>query len=104
MKRLINTLLELKQFNLETIAMHIEPDKNREEYNKVKKQAIEQNFRQMHNEISEARTKLMLAMDTDQEAERLTYLTQNANNMCSFDEIRYNNVKTDLDNKVCSTL
>lgn len=99
-KRLMKTLLKLKQFNLETIAMHINPEKNRLEYNKEKKKSIENNFSRIHNEISEARARLILSLDADQETERMETITKNAINICQLNEFHYDFVEMDLEKKV----
>lgn len=101
-KRLMKALLVLKQFDPETIAMHIRPEKDRIAYNEEKKRAIEENFRRVHHQISEIRARLIPPKDVDQEAERLNFITTNVKNMLSsaMDEFQYDAIQMELEAKV----
>lgn len=101
-KRLMKALLVLKQFDPETIAMHIKPEKDRIAYNEEKKRAIEENFRKVHHHISEIRARLTPPKDIDQEAERLNFITTNVKNMlaCLADEFQYDAIQIELEAKV----
>lgn len=98
-KRLMKTLLTLKHFDPEMIAMHIKPERDRLEYNERKKRAIEENFQKIHHEVSELRSRLIPSQDIDQEAERWTFINENTKNMFSskLDGFQYDQVKYELD-------
>lgn len=99
-KRLIGTLLELKQLNLETIEMHIKPEKDRQLYNSEKRRAIEKSFRQMHEEISEVRAKLTVPEEVDEHTARMDFIASNAASLCELDGVRYEAIAAELDGKV----
>lgn len=102
MKRLMKTLLKLKQFNPEQIAIHIKPEKDRIAYNEKKKRAIEEHFKRVHHEISEIRARLSPPKDVDLEAERLQFVTNNVENMVTteMDGFQYEAIESDLEQKV----
>lgn len=97
-KRLTKTLLALKRFDPETIAMHIKPEKDRLAYNKLKQHAMEENFCNIQHEISDIRARLVPEQDADEEAERLELIQQNVNNMASakMDGFQYNQIENYL--------
>lgn len=99
-KRLISSLLQLKQLNLETIEMHIKPEKDRQLYNLEKKRAIEMSFRQIHEEISEARARLTVPEQIDERTERMEFIVKNAEGICGLDESKYETIEADLNEKV----
>lgn len=106
MKRQMKALLTLKRFDLEKIAQHIKPEKDRIAYNRAKKRAIEENFQKVHHEISEIRARLLPQKDVDQEAERLDFIKNNVDNLLSsdLDGFRYDLIETELKEKVCCTI
>lgn len=101
-KRLIKTLIALKQFDLEQIAAHIKPERDRIAYNEKKKRAIEEHFTRVHQEISEIRARLTPPKDVDLEAERLNFIMNNVQNMLTaeMDGFQYDTIKMELDPKV----
>lgn len=101
-KRLMKTLLVLKQFDPDTIAKHIKPEKDRLAYNKKKQEAIEEIFCNIQHEISDIRTRLAPSQDVDEEAERLNLITENIDKMISsrMRGFHFDDVKSDLDEKV----
>lgn len=102
-KRLVKTMIALKQFDLEQIAIQIKPEKDRQAYNEAKKRAIEEQFKRVQHEISEIRARLIPPKDVDQEAERLNFITTNVNKMLSIvsDGFEYNSIESELEQKVC---
>lgn len=101
-KRLMKTLLALKQFDPETIAMHIKPEKDRLAYNKLKQHAMEENFCNIQHEISDIRARLVPEQDADEEAERLEFIQQNVDNMAlaQMNGFQYDQIENDLNDKV----
>lgn len=101
-KRLMKAMLVLKQFDPETIAMHIKPEKDRLAYNKLKEHAIEENFCNIQHEISDIRTKLIPVQDADDEAERMDFIEKNVDNMISarMKGFKYGEIENDLNGKV----
>lgn len=101
-KRMMKAMLTLKGFDLEKIAEHIKPEKDRIAYNAAKKRAIAENFRKIHEEISEIRARLLPQKDVDHEAERLNFINSNVDNMFSgdLDGFRYESIETELKQKV----
>lgn len=106
MKRLMKALLTLKGFDLEKIALHIKPEKDRIAYNEAKKRAIAENFRKVHQEISEIRARLLPQKDVDHEAERLNFIRNNVDNMLAgdLDGFKYDLIETEMKQKVCYAL
>lgn len=102
MKRLMKTLLKLKRFDPEQIAMKIKPERDRQAYNEQKKRAIEEQFKKIHHEVSEIRARLIPPKDVDQEAERLNFITTNVENMLTnvMDGFEFDIIKAELDEKV----
>lgn len=98
----MKAILVLKRFDLEQIAMAIKPEKDRLAYNEEKKRAIAAKFRQVHEELSELRARLIPPKDIDLEAERLNFITTNVDNMLSgyMDGFEYDVIKTELEEKV----
>lgn len=103
-KRLVSTLLQLKQLNLETIDMHIKPEKDRQLYDLEKKRSIEMSFRRIHEEISEARARLTVPEHTDERTERMEFIVKNAESICGLDESQYGHIEADLNQKVRKSL
>lgn len=103
MKRMLKALITLKGFDLEKIAQHIKPEKDRIAYNEAKKQAIAANFRKVHQEISEIRARLLPQNDVDHEAERLNFIKNNVDNMLSgdLDGFKYDSIEAEMKQKVC---
>lgn len=103
MKRLMKALIALKGFDLEKIAQHIKPEKDRIAYNEAKKRAIAANFRKVHQEISEIRARLLPQNDVDHEAERLNFIKNNVDNMLSgdLDGFNYDSIEAEMKQKVC---
>lgn len=101
-KRLMKTLLTLKHFDPETIAMHIKPEKDRLAYNKLKQNAMEENFCNIQHEISDIRARLVPEQDADEEAERLQFIQQNVDNMAlaKMNGFQYDQIENDLNDKV----
>lgn len=99
-KRLIGTLLKLKQLNLETIEMHIKPEKDRQLYNLEKRRAIEMSFRQIHEEISEVRARLTVPEEIDEHAQRMDFIEKNVEHICGLGESRYDAIETESNQKV----
>lgn len=99
-KRLISTLLKLKQLNLETIEMHIKPEKDRQLYNLEKKRAIEMSFRQIHEEISEVRARLTVPEEIDEHAQRMEFIGKNVDDICGLAEFSYDVIETESNRKV----
>lgn len=102
-KRILKAILVLKRFDPEQIARDIKPELDRIAYNKEKKRAIEETFRQMNEEVSEIRARLIPQKDADLEAERLDYISQNVDNMLStvLDGFEYSSIEKELKEKVC---
>lgn len=102
MKRLMKTLLKLKQFDPETISMHIEPEKDRLAYNKLKQHAMEENFCNIQHDICSIRARLVPEQDADEEAERLEFIQQNVDNMAlaKMNGFQYDQIENDLNDKV----
>lgn len=102
-KRLMKTLLVLKRFDPEQIAMHIKPERDRIAYNEKKKRAIEAHFKRVHHEINEIRARLTPPKDVDLEADRLNFITTNVENMLTtaMDGFQYDIIKMELEPKVC---
>lgn len=102
MKRLMKALITLRGFDLEKIAQHIKPEKDRIAYNEAKKRAIAENFRKVHQEISEIRARLLPQNDVDHEAERLSFIKNNVDNMLSgdLDGFKYDLIETEMKQKV----
>lgn len=102
MKRLLKALITLKGFDLEKIAQHIKPEKDRIAYNEAKKRAIAENFRKVHQDISKIRARLLPQKDVDHEAERLDFIKNNVDNMLSgdLDGFQYDSIETELKQKV----
>lgn len=103
MKRLMKALLTLKGFDLEKIAQHIKPEKDRIAYNEAKKHAIAERFRKIHQEISEIRARLLPQTDVDHVAERLNFIKNNVDNMLSgdLDGFQYDLIEMEMKQKVC---
>lgn len=103
MKRLMKALLTLKGFDLEKIAQHIKPEKDRIAYNEAKKHAIAERFRKIHQEISEIRARLLPQTDVDHVAERLNFIKNNVDNMLSgdLDGFQYDSIEMEMKQKVC---
>lgn len=101
-KRLMKTMLTLKRFDPEQIAVKLAPERDRQAYNLEKKRAIEENFKKVQHEICEIRARLMPPKDVDQEAERLQFITTNVDNILTSlgDGLQYDMIKSDLDKKV----
>lgn len=99
-KRLISTLLNLKQLNLGTIEMHIKPEKDRQLYNLEKKRAIEKSFRQIHEEISEVRARLTVPEEIDEHAQRMDFIGKNVNDICGLAESSYDVIEAESNQKV----
>lgn len=101
-KRLMKTLLKLKQFDPEQIAAHIKPEKDRIAYNQKKNRAIEEHFKRVHYQINEIRARLTPPKDVDLEAERLNFITKNVDNMLTteMDGFQYDIIKMELEPKV----
>lgn len=101
-KRSLKALLVLKRFDPEQIAMKMKPELDRRAYNAQKKRAIEQQFANIHHEISEIRARLIPPKDIDHEAERLNFITTNVENMLTSitDGFEFDNIKTELSKKV----
>lgn len=102
MKRLMKALIKLKGFDLEKIAQHIKPEKDRIAYNEAKKRAIAENFRKVHQEISEIRARLLPQNDVDHEAERLNFIKGNVDKMLSgdLDGFKYDLIEAEMKQKV----
>lgn len=102
MKRMMRALLTLKGFDLEKIAQHIKPEKDRIAYNAAKKRAIAENFRKIHQEISEIRARLLPQKDVDHEAERFNFIKTNVDNMRAgnLDGFQYDLIEAELKQKV----
>lgn len=101
-KRLVKTMITLKRFDLEQIAIQIKPEKDRQAYNAAKKQAIEEQFKKIQIEISEIRARLIPPKDINQEEVRLNFITTNVVNMLMIvdDGFEYDTLKTELEQKV----
>lgn len=95
-------MIALKRFDLEQIAIQIQPEKDRLAYNAEKKRAIEEVFKKMQNEVSEIRARLMPPKDVDQEADRLNLITTNVDSMLSMtmDGFEYDTIKAEMEKKV----
>lgn len=98
----MKALLTLKGFDLEKIAEHIKPEKDRLAYNAAKKRAIAENFRKIHHEVSEIRARLLPQKDVDHEAERLNFIKTNVDNMLAgdLDGFQYDLIELELNEKV----
>lgn len=103
MKRFMKALLALKGFDLEKIAEQIKPEKDRIAYNEAKKRAIAERFREVHQEISEIRARLLPQKDVDYDAERLNFIQNNVDNMLSgdLDGFKLDLIETEMNEKVC---
>lgn len=100
-RRLMKQLLVLKQFDPETIAQHIKPEKDRIAYDKLKQHAMEENFCNIQHEISDIRTRLAPVQSVDEEIERLNFIEKDVDNMIAAKIIgfRYEDVKDNLQEK-----
>ncbi|XP_031627764.1 WD repeat-containing protein 63 [Contarinia nasturtii] len=98
-KKMMKTMLRLKRFDPEQIAMKIKPERDRQAYNVEKKRAIDENFKKIHQEICEIRARLIPPKDVDQEAERLNFITSNVENilMSIGDRFQYTELQKKLE-------
>lgn len=101
-KRLMSILLSLKHFDPEVIASRIKPERDRLAYNVEKEKAIAENFRQINDEVSNLRCRLMPPRDINQDEERLKFITKNVDIMLSSggEKFQYKFVEQEMNKKV----
>lgn len=101
-KRLMNNLLSLKQFDPELLAIRLKPEKDRLAYNEQKRRAVSQQIREANENIANIRSRLMPTATVNQTQERLDLITKNAKKMLSATEYdsKYENVEKEMIDEV----
>lgn len=105
-KRLMTTLLTLKQFDPELLAIRIKPERDRLTYNEQKRRAIAAKMRQVNEDVAVIRSHLMPTATINRTEERIELITKNSKKILATSALdcKYENIEIDMKNQVNSSI
>lgn len=96
------TLLALKQFDPELLAIRLRPEKDRLSYNDRKRQAIAAKMRQINEDVAVIRSRLMPTASINHTEERIKSISENSKRILAASEsdYKYGNIEVNMRNQV----